>query len=90
MNRIGSHAQRFKELVGSDAEPETMEDKITLALGLVIPTMLIVRSGPDDVDEERGIRPKPRPHQRLLVDIIRNSRHRSISPNRIYSQKRTS
>jgi len=33
MSRIASHAQRFKELVGSDAEPETMEEKITLALG---------------------------------------------------------
>jgi hypothetical protein len=33
MRRIASHAQRFKELVGSDAEPETMEEKITLALG---------------------------------------------------------
>jgi hypothetical protein len=32
---IASHAQRFKELVGSDAEPETMEEKITLALGYV-------------------------------------------------------
>jgi len=33
ISRIASHAQRFKELVGSDAEPETMEEKITLALG---------------------------------------------------------
>ena len=37
MSRIASHAQRFKELVGSDAEPETMEEKITLALGSVLP-----------------------------------------------------
>lgn len=38
MNRIASHAQRFKELVDSDAEPETMEEKITLALGYVSTT----------------------------------------------------
>jgi hypothetical protein len=36
MSRIASHAQRFKELVGSDAEPETMEEKITLALGYAL------------------------------------------------------
>jgi len=35
MYRIASHAQRFKELVGADAEAETMEEKITLALGYV-------------------------------------------------------
>jgi len=35
MCSIASHAQRFKELVGADAEAETMEEKITLALGYV-------------------------------------------------------
>jgi hypothetical protein len=30
---VASHGQRFKDLVGSDLEAETMEEKITAAIG---------------------------------------------------------
>lgn len=36
-DRISSHSQRFKELVGTDLEAESMEEKVTLAAGWVIP-----------------------------------------------------
>lgn len=39
---IASHSQRYKELVGSDPEAESMEEKITLALGWV-ETLVCIR-----------------------------------------------
>jgi hypothetical protein len=31
--RVASHGARFKEVVGADLEAESMEEKITLAIG---------------------------------------------------------
>jgi len=73
MYRIASHAQRFKELVGSDAEPETMEEKITLALGSVLPCSPIPEAT-DCIDDVKERRQKLRRHQQPLVDITPNFR----------------
>ena len=73
MYRIASHAQRFKELVGADAEAETMEEKITLALGYVPFLLRIVlmnrRRERDTTEAETSSAAASRHHSQLQTSL---------------------
>lgn len=80
-DRIASHAPRFRELVEADLNAETMEEKITSAVGSVRNDVHANLFGANEADGKIASCKKQNPRHRLAIDYSPSSRPRSTSPS---------